>query len=383
MEKNLKVLMIGSDRNLFTLGSAVAKRAMDYGDLVGELHIIVFSDRRRGFKETKLGKNVWVYPTNALSRWFRPRKAIQLGKRLVRDKGFVRGQSVITTQDPFETGIVGLKIKRKWRLPLEVQLHTDPFSPYFSGALNNVRRKLAVKVLKEADRVRVVTTKLKDRVATHTHADVSVLPIYVDKSRIEGGQITFDVRARYGWHFTLLSVSRLEPEKDLGTALQVLARVREKFPDTGLILVGSGSEEGRLKALAKKLGLEHNTAFAGWQDDLASFYRTSNAYIQTSKFEGYGLSLVEAGISGLPILTTPVGLAEELEHGKDAYIYPVGAVDLFAKGVIDLLENNLKRENLKMNMKGTLENKLLSKEAYMAEIKKGWEEVATRVSLKQ
>ncbi len=160
----------------------------------------------------------------------------------------------------------------------------------------------------------------------------------------------------------------------------MLARVREKFPNTGLVIVGSGPEESRLKALAKRLKLEGAVEFVGWQDNLTSFYKTANAFIQTSLFEGYGLSLVEAGLSSLPIITTPVGIATELEHGKDAYIYPADSPELFARGIIDLIENNYKRENLRTNLKHTLESKLLSKEEYLRKLKSGWEKTAVKIS---
>src|SRR3990167_2203685 len=144
--KNLKILMIGSDRKLFDEGSAVSQRIKEYGNLVVELHIIVFATRKhlRLLKiensKLKISNNVWVYPTNSFSRWFYLRDAVTLSKKIVYENKFIRGKSVITTQDPFECGWTGLKIKKWWRLPLEVQLHTDPFSPYFTGFQNRVRQ---------------------------------------------------------------------------------------------------------------------------------------------------------------------------------------------------------------------------------------------------
>ena len=134
--RSLKVLMLSTDRNIPILGSAVSERMKEYGALVEELHIVLLSDSSHKLKETKLSDNVWVYPTNSSFKVFRPRDAAKLGKKIVFEKKFVRGESLITTQDPFECGWAGLKIKKKWRIPLEVQLHTDPFSPYFSGFLN-------------------------------------------------------------------------------------------------------------------------------------------------------------------------------------------------------------------------------------------------------
>ncbi len=375
----LKVLMISSDRNIFTPGSAVATRMEEYGSLVEELHIVILSNKEHGLKEKKLGENVWLYPTDSSSKYKRSMDAARIGKKVVLKNKFVRGLSLVTAQDPFECGWAGFKVKNKWRIPLEIQLHTDPFSPYFSGFQNVVRKILSKRILKRADSVRAVNESLKTKLSLLTKASISVLPIYIDRSRFEGRDVSFDVHARYPWHFILLCVARLEPEKNVSLALEILALVRKSYPDTGLLIAGSGSEEAKIKALANKLELEGAVEFVGWQEDLYSFYKTSNVFIQTSLFEGYGLALVEAGLLELPVVTTPVGLALELEPGKDALIYPATAPELFAAGIIDLIENNQKGENLKFNLKKTLDAKLISKDDYLLKLKESWEEVSKRI----
>jgi len=247
MEKGLKVLMISSDRKILEEGSAVSERMKEYGALVEELHIVLLSDAQHGLKDKQLSKNVWVYPTNSLIHFLRPLSAARVGKRIIFDKKFVRGKSVITT-DSIECGWAGMRIKKKWRIPLEVQLHTDPFSPYFSGFQNTVRKFFARTVLAKADSVRVVSGNIKSQITNHKlNSKVSVLPIYVDREKIENAKITFDLHARYPWHFILLAVSRLAPEKNLSLAINALAFIRERFPDTGLVIVGSGPEEKVLK----------------------------------------------------------------------------------------------------------------------------------------
>ena len=375
----IKVLMISSDRNIAVFGSNTAERMKEYGALVEELCIVLLSDKTHGLKEVKLGENVWIYPANSSSKFLRPMDAARLGKKIVLEKKFVRGESLITTQDPFECGWAGLKVKKKWRLPLETQLHTDPFSPYFSGLENRIRKFFVKSILRQSDMVRVVSNELKAKIERMTSAEVETLPIYVDQSRIQEQHMKFDVHSRYPWSFIMLAVSRLAPEKNLGVALEALSIVRKTFPDTGLIIVGSGPEEGRLRAVVKKLQLEGSVEFAGWQDDLASFYRTANLFIQTSLFEGYGLSLIEAGLSNLPVITTPVGIARELENGKDAYICPPENPALFAEGITDLIANNQKRENLKFNLKRVLETKLISKDDYLAKIKGNWEKASRKI----
>jgi glycosyltransferase involved in cell wall biosynthesis len=379
----LKVLMISTDRNLLTPGSAVAERLKWGGSLVGELHIVLMCDRKHSLKSQQISKNVWVYPTNSLSRFLRPFTAAKMGKKIVLDNKFVRGQSLISTQDPFECGWAGQMIKKKWRLPLEVQLHTDPFSIYFSGFLNKIRMWLLHKVLPYADTMVVVNKSLLHRIEQDypsLKGEIAVLPIYVDRKAIEEAKTGFDVHARFGWNFVLLSVARLTPEKNLGVMIRALKRVRQYYPRVGLVFVGEGTERSKLEALARSLGQKDSVAFVGWQTDTVSFYRTSDVFLQTSKFEGYGMALIEAGLSGLPVITTKVGIAEELEDGRDVITCPQDDDEELFKAIYELIGNNIMRQMLKMNLLTTLKEKLMSQEEYVDRIKDNWKKTAAKIA---
>jgi glycosyltransferase involved in cell wall biosynthesis len=330
----MKVLMISSDRNILAKGSAVALRMKEYGRLVEELHIILMSDKSHGLIAGKLADNVWVYPTNSLNKFLRPLDAVKIGKRL--------GCDIITAQDPFECGWAGMKLKSVKGVPLEVQLHTDPSSPNFGGLLNVVRKHIMKRVMKKANSVR----------------SVADLPIYVDRSRIEG-RPSFDLHERYGFKTVLLMVSRLSEEKRIGLALEALRGLSE----AGLVIVGSGPEEGGLRALASELGVESRVRFEGWQEELSSYYQTADIFLQTSMFEGYGLSLVEAGLSGLPVVTTRVGIAKALKN----VMFAESASDI-AEAVIVLCQEPGHGTLLKQE----LESIVLAKEAYLDKIASNW-----------
>jgi glycosyltransferase involved in cell wall biosynthesis len=350
----LRVLMISTDRNILVPGSSVLDRMLNYGTLVEELHIVLLSDSKHGLKQTQLGRNVWVYPTNSLFKFLRPYSAASIGKSVVYDRKFVRGKSVITAQDPFESGLAGLKVKNKWRLPLEVQLHTDPFSPLFSGRLNKVRLNIARKVLPNADGVRVVNNDLKKKVEENfgvSKERITVLPIFVDKEKFENTPIKFDLHSKFNWRHILLCVGRLAPEKNFNLALRVIQKLKENFESIGLVIVGSGPEESNLKKAVRELGISNNVAFVGWEDDLISYYKTASVFLQTSDYEGYGMALVEAALSGIPIVTTKVGVANEFQNGVELCICPAGDIECFSSTISSLLENNFKRENLQSHMK--------------------------------
>ncbi|MEK7194213.1 MAG: glycosyltransferase [Patescibacteria group bacterium] len=362
MEKiNLRVLMISSDRNILVTESAVTSRINEYRKIADELHIILLSDKKHNLKPARLFENVWVYPTNSDNRFLRPMDAVRIGKKIT--------CSLITTQDPFECGWVGMRLKKLKKIPLEVQLHTDPFSVHFAGGLFNIIRKWIMKsVLRQADSVRVVLRSVGDELMEkYGVKNISVLPIYIDRTRIEG-RLKFDLHDKYRFKTVLLMVTRLAREKNINTALECLKKVRHKFPDTGMVIVGSGTE---------KFEEQDGVVFVEWQEDLSSFYKTSDIFIQTSDFEGYGLSLVEAGLSGMAVVSTSVGVAKELVEEKDLLISTSDA-ESFAVAVDSLINNKDLRERLGNSLKKSIEAKVLTKEAYLNKIRENWEKTARK-----
>lgn len=353
-EKGLKVLMVSGDRNILVSESAVSERMKEYGRLVEELHIVLLCDKTHGFNNAQIAQNVWVYPTNSASKFLRPIDAVQVGKNIE--------CNLITTQDPFECGWAGMKLRKIKNVPLEVQLHTDPFSKQFSGVLNLVRKQIMKSVIESADAVRVVLKavrdKLKDKYAVE---NISILPIYVDRKRIQG-EAEFNLHEKYGFKQVILTVSRLTEEKNIGLALKAFKIVREKFSEVGLVIVGSGPE---------KFEKQDGVVFAGWQEELTSYYKTADIFLQTSKFEGYGLSLVEAGLSDLPVVSTKVGVVSDFKDGEEILVVESEA-GFVAQAVSRLLLDEGLRLGLSRALKATLEANLLDKEAYLARLKTSW-----------
>lgn len=339
----IRVLMVSTDPNILVSGSAVSERMRGYASLVGELHIVVLS--KPGFaSKIAIAPNCFAYPTNSKSKFFRPLDAMIVGEKIDCD--------LITTQDPFECGWVGVNLKRAKRVPLEVQLHTNPFSKEFGGILNLIRKYMMGRNFKEASGIRVVLDSVGEEVKKRYGVEnVYTLPIFVDQRRIMG-EPKFDLHKKYGFKFVSLMVSRLTEEKDIGLALDAFKIVRKTNKNVGLVIVGSGP---------KKFEEQEGVVFVGWEEDLASYYKTADVFIQTSKFEGYGLSLVEAGLCGLSVITTPVGIATELKS-----LTLANTVDEFTAAMLEALDNP------KRGLKEELETKILKKEEYLDKLKNNW-----------
>ncbi|MBI3671782.1 glycosyltransferase family 4 protein, partial [Candidatus Azambacteria bacterium] len=107
----------------------------------------------------------------------------------------------------------------------------------------------------------------------------------------------------------ILMASRLTKEKNIPLAIEAMKEVVKKYPKAGLLIVGDGPEKEKLKA--KRSTLNANIIFEDWTDDLASYYKTSDIFLLTSDYEGYGRTIIEALVAGTPVVSTDVGYARE------------------------------------------------------------------------
>ncbi len=350
-------ISISTDRKIFDQGSAVRARMIEYGSFFDELHIIVFTKKYLGHEAWRIADNVWIYPTNSLGKVLYIHGAIRQAKKIITLRKCNPTNTVITTQDPFETGKVGLKLKQKYHFPLQVQVHTDLYSPYFAkeSFLNRIRLGWAKAVLPRADTIRVVSERIKksliDRLGIASDR-IDVLPIYTPKEIIDT-EPTFDILKKYP-QFTLaiVMVSRLTREKNLPFALNVFKEVLAQYPKTGLIFVGDGPEESSLRLQAQKLGIENSVIFEHWQNDLVPYYKTAQVFLHTSLYEGYGLVLVEAGLSEAAIVTSDVGIAGSiLVDGKNAFVCPIGDTNCFVSKILQLITDNSTRTIFQKSVK--------------------------------
>ena len=125
------------------------------------------------------------------------------------------------------------------------------------------------------------------------------------------------IRQRYdlGERPVLVTVNHLHPRKRVELLLQALPSIIEEAPETAALIVGQGPELENLKALAQQLNLsEKQVIFTGFAPDteLAAYYSAADVYVHTGRAETFGLSVLEAGRLGLPVVATNEGGPREI-----------------------------------------------------------------------
>lgn len=400
MSRELHVLMISTDRNIFRDGSDAHTRMREYSALAKTLCIIVFTRKKDKFKKTEIAPNCTAYPTNSSSRWFYIADAYFLAKRLFLPSMDIKSDAdteviqdvppvnLITAQDPFETGIAGLLIARKLRRPLHLQVHTNLFAPAFrqGSFLNSLRVRIAKFLFRRRADIRVVSERIKTSIFNEMKfpfnktPKITVLSVFVNTEKFINTPPSFNLHEEYqGFDLLVLVVARLEKEKNVLRAIRLVEEVNKDKAkvSVALVIVGSGTEEFMLKNYVKRAGLEDRVFFRGWQSDMVSYYKTADLLLVTSLYEGYPLMFVEAAASGCPILTLDVGSASETPFLRNSLVCPENDNECLFRNIKTLASERTVRETLLITARaGVKRMKFPTKEEYLAEYKKMWEEAA-------
>jgi glycosyltransferase involved in cell wall biosynthesis len=357
--------MISLDETILNPNSSAAERMREYGNICDDLKIVVLNSGARKEK-IQLSEKVWVYPVNFPNKisalWY----GFFIGWRIARDFK----SSVITTQDPFRTGLIGWILSKIMGIGFNVQVHGDFYGSYWNkGLFGKIKNIFGGFIIKRADSVRTVSVSIANSLEKlRLLEEPVVVPIFTYLEKLKNSESKFSLHDKFPNKKIILSVGRLEKEKNH----IFLLRVMKELPDAQLVIVGDGSLRGYLENQAKELGVDKSVWFAGWQDDLVPFYKTCDFYALPSLTESFGATILEAVAAGVPILMTKqVGVAKDyLENGKSVIIRD-NEKD-FAESMVILSGNSGLRQDLVKSAEDVL-TKLFSKENILSLIKQSWQ----------
>jgi glycosyltransferase involved in cell wall biosynthesis len=206
---------------------------------------------------------------------------------------------------------------------------------YHSGeAPDHLRRSgLARRTLRGVD-VNVVPSRFLRDVFAKFGLAARVIPNHVDLDR-------FRFRERRVLTPRLVSTRNFEPLYNVACTLRAFQLVQARMPDATLTLVGHGSQDQALRALADDLGLRHVT-FAGRlaPEDMPRVYAEGDVYVQTPRIDNMPISVLEAFASGMPVVSTNVGgVPAILTDGVHGLLVPDDDHEAVARAVLGLLED--------------------------------------------
>jgi N-acetyl-alpha-D-glucosaminyl L-malate synthase BshA len=142
----------------------------------------------------------------------------------------------------------------------------------------------------------------------------------------------------------ILHISNFRPVKRVQDCVRALALVRKEV-DAELVMAGDGPERGPAEELAHDLGIEQHIRFLGKQDHMERLIPRMHVLHLPSETEAFGLAALEAMACGVPpVATRTGGVPDLITHDVDGYMEPVGDIEAQASRLIQLLSNDLFRE---------------------------------------
>lgn len=213
-------------------------------------------------------------------------------------------------------------------------------------------------------------------------AKIAVIPPGVDAHRFQPTRDKQDIKRKLGFSAVPLvfTLGRLDRRKGFDLYLRAAARAREILGGDNLVqfVLSAGAdkdepyeleERDRLAQLITQLSLEESVHWLPVvsQDTLPLYYRAADLFVMPSRYELFGIVMLEAMASGVPVIATKFGGPPDvIANGEDGQLVDPTDIDAFAEAIVDLISNSRKREKMGEAARQKIEERFR------------WEKLATR-----
>ena len=148
----------------------------------------------------------------------------------------------------------------------------------------------------------------------------------------------------------LLTVGRLCHEKGQDIIPPITRRLLDSGYNIKWYCIGSGDDQEKIQGLIRKYGVEESVILLGNQNNPYPFFRKADIYVQPSRHEGFGITVKEAKIFTLPIITTDFdGAAEQITHEETGLIVRFDEDEIY-HAIVKLLNDASLRTRFQENL---------------------------------
>ena len=312
------------------------------------IHIAVL--RSKGSYETLANANItihhvgpnWAQHSTLLSAWFGISSLANLISKL-------DPKCLVSFLEPASYATHFAKLRLKNGIPhlMAIQNNFSRAMESFTSLLKRPIRKGITQALKDADGIVAISNGVAVDVAQHLPEIKAKTTTIYNAAFTTPPSVGDKVKRCDRKPYQLVACGRLTEQKGFEDLLEAIHLVSQRI-DVGLWILGVGPLEETLKTRARDLGINDRVSFLGFENDPLPFFASADAFVLSSKWEGFGNVIVEAMSVSAPVVSTacPYGPDEIIEHGVSGFLVPVDDPDKLAGGIATVLTDLDLRQQL-------------------------------------
>ena len=220
---------------------------------------------------------------------------------------------------------------------------TNPPSPRWKGIKLKLMKFLYSYYYSKADKIIAISNGVKEDIKNFANLNSSKIDVIYNPLSINKIQQMSEQKVVLpNDTFNIISIGRLTPQKDFPTLIKAIKIVSGKYK-VHLNILGQGKELISLQTLVKDLCLENHVTFLGFKSNPYAYLRNSDLFVLSSKWEGFGLVIVESMATGTPVIATSSNGAprEILDNGKYGKLVPVGEEKVMAESIVKFINKDV------------------------------------------
>jgi len=160
---------------------------------------------------------------------------------------------------------------------------------------------------------------------------------FADKAECDAFQREFSLSNE---DFVIAAAGQLIPRKGHRYLLQAVADLKDRYSQLRLVVFGDGYLNNQLRAQSTSLGLGDVVQFAGFRDDLDSFFGCFDVFAHPALAEGLGVSALKAAAAAVPVVGFAAGgMVEAVSHETTGLLVPSGDSDALADAIRQFIDD--------------------------------------------
>ena len=328
----------------------------------------IFAPRVEGYQDEE--KNIFRYHSINLTHRVKYPVAIPLSLRAGQVINDFK-PDIIHLHHPFVLSLPAIMYAAKLKIPKVLTIHTqyERYAYYISPIPHIITNEAIRRIIFNlSDKVDIITTpsqSMKDLIGNYKiKKDIVVIPNAIDINIFRNIDMHDVALFKKELQISpddvvVIYVGRVSLEKNIDKIIKAMAIIRDKKIDNfKFIVVGDGTAVKQLNSLADSLNLSERINFVGAIDreKVRHYYQIGDIFAFSSTSETFGMVIIEALASGLPVLAVKApGAVDIIQDGFDGILVEDN-VSQFAEQLENLIQNKGLRKRLSLNALETIKH---------------------------